>query len=275
MKKYFTKALLYNILLAIGITGMLLLLVSWGLKVYTRHGQTQKVPDITGKSFSEAADILDHSHLDIEVMDSTYMPDKPPLSIIDQNPKPGTLVKAGRTIYLTINAAGAPNAEIPDLVGKSSYKYAKIQLEGMGFKVGEPIYRPDPHRDAVLGLLANGKPVKQGAKIPKGTQITLVLGEGLTDTKINVPYLVGLRYEEALVKLKDEFNLSVGALIVSEGVTDTARAFVWKTEPGYGAAERIRVGEDIDLFLIKDMPDGITVHPEWYHQNDSIGEQNP
>ena len=269
MKKFFNKALFYNILIAIGITVLLLLFVSWGLKVYTRHGQTQKVPDVTGKSFSEAAGILEHSHLDIEVMDTTYLPDKPPLSIIDQNPKPNMLVKAGRTIYLIINSANAPKAEIPDLIGRSSFKYAKMQLEGMGFKIGDPIYRPYPHRDAVLGILVNSIPVKQGAKIPKGTLITLILGEGLTDAKISVPYLIGLRYEEAIVKLKDEYNLSVGALIVSEGVTDTARAFVWKTEPTYDSKEKIRVGEDVDIFLIRNMPDTITVHPEWYNQIDT------
>ena len=163
MKKFFTKELLYNLLIALGVIVVLLLLVNWGLKIYTRHGKTQQVPEVRGKSFSEAADILDHNHLDLEIMDSTYMPDKPALSIIDQNPKPGASVKAGRTIYLTINAAGAPIAEIPDLVGKSSYKYARIQLEGMGFKVGEPVYRPDPHRDAVLGLMVDGKPLKAGA----------------------------------------------------------------------------------------------------------------
>ncbi len=273
MKKIFTKALLYNLLIALGITLLLLLLVNWGLKVYTRHGQTQQVPDVRGKSFSDASDILDHSHLDLEIMDSTYMPDKPALSIIDQNPKPGTSVKAGRTIYLTINAAGAPIADIPDLVGKSSYKYARIQLEGMGFKVGDPIYRPDPHRDAVLGMLVAGKPLKAGSKIAKGTTITLLLGEGLTDKKINVPYLIGLRYDEALVKLHEEYNLSLGALIVSEGVTDTARAFVWKTEPGYGSGRKIRVGEELDFFLIKEMPDNIVIHPELYNQQDSIPEE--
>ena len=114
---------------------------------------------------------------------------------------------------------------------------------------------------------------KLALKISKGTTIILLLGEGLTDTKINVPYLIGLRYEEAIVKLREEFNLSIGAVIVSEGVSDTARSFVWKTEPGYGSGRRIRVGEELDIFLAKEMPDNITVHPELYNAQDSVPDE--
>ncbi len=265
MKKYFTKALLYNILLAIGITVVLLFTVNWGLRIYTRHGQTMKVPDVRGKKYDDATDLLDKNHLDYEIMDSVYLPDKPALSIIEQNPKPETVVKSGRTIYLTVNAASAPLSEVPDLVGKSSYKYARIQLEGLGFKVGEPVYKPDPHRDALLGMLVNGKPLKQGEKAAKGSTIVLVLGQGLSNETINAPYLIGLRYEEAVVKIREEYHLSIGAVTTADGISDAdkARAFVWKQDPYYG--RKIHVGEEVDLWLAKEMPENITIHPEWYN----------
>ncbi|MFN8276544.1 MAG: PASTA domain-containing protein [Chitinophagales bacterium] len=265
MKKYFTKALAYNLLLALALTILLLLLVNWGLRIYTRHGQSVQVPDVRGKVASAAEDVLDQSHLDMEIMDSVFMPDKPPMAVIEQNPKPGTKVKAGRTIYLTINSSHAPLTEIPDLVGRSSYKYARIQLESMGFKLTEPVYRPDPHQDAVLEVLVNNKVVRPGTKIPKGTMVTLVLGDGLANQKITVPYLVGLRYEEALLKLKEEYQLAVGALVVNDDVRDTLRAFVYKQEPSYGDGHKIRVGEEVDLFLSREMPEDIEIHPEWYN----------
>lgn len=269
MKKYFTKALLYNILLAIGITAILLFLVSWSLKIYTRHGQTMKVPDIRGKKYDDATDILDKNHLDYEIMDSTYMPDKPAMSIIEQNPKPETVVKSGRTIYLTVNATSAPSAEVPDLVGKSSYKYARIQLEGLGFKVGEPVYKPDPHRDAVLGMLVDGRPLKQGAKVSKGNTITLVLGQGLSSETVNAPYVIGLPYEEAVVKIREEFHLSIGAVTAPDGMSDAekAKAFVYKQDPVYG--RKIHLGEEIDLWLAKEMPDNITVRKDLYNAIDT------
>ncbi|MCW3125389.1 MAG: domain containing protein [Bacteroidetes bacterium] len=271
MKKYLTKPLLYNILIAIGLTFVLLMLVNWGLRIYTRHGQTLAVPDIKGLKFDAATDTLAKYHLDYEVMDSAYMTDKPPLSIIEQSPKPGTSVKSGRTIYLTINALGAPLAEIPDLIGKSSFKYAKIQLEGIGFKVGEPMYKPDPHRDALIGMLVDGRPLKAGTRIPKGTTITLLVGQGLANTSIPVPYVIGLPFEEAATKLREEFNLSIGAVTMSEGMTeaDKARAFVYKQSPTFRSG-RIHLGEEVDLWLAKEMPEDIVVHPEWYNSTEEV-----
>jgi beta-lactam-binding protein with PASTA domain len=267
LKRYFTKALLYNILIAIGITALLLFLVNYGLKVYTRHGQTMKVPDVRGKKYDDATDILDKNHLGYEIMDSAYMPDKPALAIIDQNPKPETVVKSGRTVYLTVNATNAPLTEVPDLIGKSSYKYARIQLEGLGFIVGEPVYKPDPHKDALLGMLVNGKPLKQGAKIPKGSAISLVLGQGLSYETIKAPYLIGLRYEEAIVKIQEEYHLNVGAVTMQDGMSDgdKNRGFVYRQDPSFG--HRIHIGGEIDLWLAKEMPDNITVRPELYNNS--------
>jgi beta-lactam-binding protein with PASTA domain len=265
LKKVFTKALLYNILIAIGITAVLLFFVNYGLKIYTRHGQTMKVPDVRGINFDAATDTLEKYHLDYEIMDSAYMPDKPALSIIEQNPKPETVVKSGRTIYLTVNASSAPLAEVPDLVGKSSYKYARIQLEGLGFKVADPIYKPDPHRDALLSMLVDGKPLKVGAKISKGKTITLVLGQGLSNEITPAPYLIGLTYEVAVVKIREEYHLSIGAVTMADGMTeaDKNQAYIYKQDPYYG--RKIHLGEEIDLWLAKEMPDNVTVHPEYYN----------
>lgn len=269
LKKYLTKTLLYNILIAIGLTIVLLMLVNWGLRVYTRHGQTLVVPDIHGLQFDAATDTLSRYGLDYEIMDSAYMTDKPPLSIVEQSPKAGSSVKSGRTIYLTVNASSAPLADVPDLVGKSSFKYAKIQLEGMGFKVGEPVYKPDPHRDALIGMLVNGRPLKAGSKIPKGSTITLLVGEGLGNATIPVPYLIGLHYDEALIKLREEYNLTTGAVMAS-GMSDAekSRAYVYKQSPEYGGG-RIHLGGEIDLWLAKEMPDNIEVHTEWYNSSDN------
>jgi beta-lactam-binding protein with PASTA domain len=258
LKKYFTKPLAYNLLIAIGITLFLLFLVNWGLRIYTRHGQTMKVPNVRGKKYDDATDILDKNHLDYAIMDSAYMPDKPAYSVIEQNPKPETIVKSGRTIYLTVNASSAPLAEVPDLVGKSSYKYARIQLEGLGFNVSDPIYRPDPHRDALLAMQVDGRPLKKGAKIHKGSTITLVLGQGLSNETTTAPYLIGLHYEEAAVKIREEYHLSIGAVTASEeGMTeaDKAQAFVYKQSPSSG--RKVHLGEEIDLWISREMPDNV------------------
>lgn len=271
-KKYFTKTILYNLLAALVILIVLLIVVQSGLKTYTRHGESITVPDLRGMSFEQVKSILSDKNLDWKIMDSVYDMGKPPLSIVDQNPKPKSNVKQGRTIYMTINATTAPTTEIPDLIGRSSLKYATMQLQSYGLKVGEPIYKPDPHLNAVIGMLVNGKNVTKKMHVPKGTVVTLLLGDGLGNSRISVPYLIGLRYEEAEFKLKG-YSLNVGAVIADEGVSDTLGAVVYKQLPNYGGGNTIRIGEPIDLFLAKELPAGITVDASLYDKMDSIPTQ--
>lgn len=272
LKKYFNKTLLYNILIAIGIVFVLLLIVQTGLKTYTRHDESVTVPDLRGSSFEQVKAILGGKNLDWQIMDSVFDMNKPPLSIIDQNPKPNSKVKEGRTIYITINATKAPTTEVPDLIGRSSLKYAKMQLESYGLKVGELIYKPDPHLNAVIGMMANGKNVTNKMRLPRGTVIDIVLGDGLGNSRISVPYLIGLHLDEAVFKMRG-YSLNTGAIIADEGVTDTLGAVVYKQVPEYGEGQSIRIGEPIDLFVAKELPAGISVNPELYDKVDSIPVQ--
>lgn len=258
-----------NLVLAIGIVFVLLWAVQSGLKSYTRHGESITVPDLRGMTFEQVKTILGGKNLNWEIMDSVYDMHKPPLSIVDQNPKPLSKVKEGRTIYITINASKAPTTEIPDLVGRSSLKYAKMQLESYGLKIGELIYKPDPHLNAVIGIEINGKSVNAKTRVTRGTVIDLVLGDGLGSSKINVPYLIGLPFNEAEFKLRG-YSLNIGALVVDEGVIDTPAAIVYKQFPAYGNGNSIRMGEPVDLWLAKELPAGITVDPTLYDKQDTL-----
>lgn len=271
-KKYFTKQLLYNLLIALGIVIVLLLAVQSGLKTYTRHGQSIPVPDLKGKSLEEVKTILAGKKLEWQIEDSVYDIKLPPLAIVDQNPKANSNVKEGRTIYLVLNATMAPTVEIPDLVGRSSLKYAKMQLESYGLKVGEPIYRPDPHYQAVIGVQVKGRPVTPKTRVPKGTVVELIVGDGLGNGKMTVPYLIGLRFDEAQFKLRG-YSLNVGAVVAKEGITDTSAAIIYKQVPEYAPGRTIRMGEPIDLFIAKELPEGITVNPDLYDQVDTVESQ--
>ncbi|HLP52936.1 MAG TPA: PASTA domain-containing protein [Chitinophagales bacterium] len=269
LKKYFNKVLLYNILIAIGVVVVLLLIVQSGLKSYTRHDESVTVPDLRGSTFEQVKEILGSKNLEYQIMDSVYDMSKPPMSIIDQNPKPKSKVKEGRTIYITINATKAPTTEIPDLIGRSSLKYAKMQLESYGLKVGELVYKPDPHLNAVIGMMVNGKNVTKKMRVARGTVIDIVLGDGLGNSRISVPYLIGLHLDEAIFKMRG-YSLNSGAIIADEGVTDTMNAIIYKQVPAYGDGNTIRIGEPIDLFVAKELPEGITVETELYDKMDSI-----
>jgi beta-lactam-binding protein with PASTA domain len=271
LKKYFTRALLYNILIAIGVFIILLFIVQKSLNSYTRHGQSVTVPDLRGMTFEQVKTTLSSKSLEWQVMDSVYDMSRPPFSIVDQTPKANSKVKEGRTIYLTVNAVHAPTTELPDLVGRSSLKFAKMQLESYGLKVGEPIYKPDPHLNAVIGMMVNGRDVNKKTKVARGTVVVLILGDGLGGSRISVPYLIGMKYEDAEFKLRG-YSLNIGSVVVAEGVTDTAGAVIIRQIPEYGPGKSIRMGEPIDLFLAREVPAGITVDPTLYDKVDSVAQ---
>lgn len=259
-------------LIAVAIVVVLLVIVQTGLKSYTRHDESVTVPDLRGSTVEQIKTILGSKNLEWQIMDSVFDMNKPPMSVIDQNPKPQSKVKEGRTIYITVNATQAPTTEIPDLIGRSSLKYAKMQLESYGLKVGELIYQPDPHLNAVIGMLVAGKNVTKKMRVPRGTVIDVILGDGLGNSRISVPYLIGLHLDEAMFKMRG-YSLNTGAVIADIDVTDTLNAIVYKQVPEFGPGQYIRIGEPIDLFVAKELPADITVNPEWYDQMDSLPGQ--
>ena len=71
-------SLLTHVLLAVGASVLLVVLLIYGLDIYTRHGDTVKVPDLRGKTLAEMQRILDDAGLKYEINDSTFSPHRYP-----------------------------------------------------------------------------------------------------------------------------------------------------------------------------------------------------
>ena len=269
MNKSLLKVIGINIAIAVLVVAVLLGILSWSLSSYTRHGQKISVPDLRGESIDKAAETLEALNLTLVVMDSAYNVEKKLNSILEQNPKPGSKVKEGRKVYLVVNASKVPSVEVPDLAGKSSMKYAKLQLQSVGLVAGNVIYRPDPHLNAVIGLEVAGKPVGKGSKLPKGTTVDIVLGDGIGGEEINVPYLLGLTLQEAAFTLQGR-GVNIGAIVLQQGTTDSLRAFVYRQVPAHSAGKKIRIGESIDLFVADKLPDDVVIDASLYNEQDTI-----
>ena len=237
-----------NVLLAFFTFVLVIWLALQTLKWYTHHGESVIVPEIKGMNFDKAVVKLDDLDLEYMVIDTSFDPNKSSNSILDQNPLPGSRVKENRVIYLTVNSKTPPNREVPDLIGKSSLKFATIQLESRGFKLGEPIYKPNPDLNSVLDVLYKGRSVKKGEMLPLGSEIVLVLGNGMGNTKIDIPFLIGLTYSEALAVLQEN-GLTIGALVPDASVSDTTSAKVYKQIPEPNFGDQLRIGEPIDIFI--------------------------
>jgi beta-lactam-binding protein with PASTA domain len=225
------------------------------LDSYTKHGETITVPDLRGMSIEQVQRHLTSKNLRFAVLDSLYDKNQKPASVLDQNPKPGSKVKENRTIYITVNAFNPPKFKMPNLVDKS-LRQAMMEIESYGLKVGELKYVPDIAQNAVLKQLVNGKEIKPGELVAKGTAIDLILGDGLGNTQVEVPLLLNLTLSEAKFVLTAS-SLNLGAVIYAPNVKDTTAAVIYKQIPAPWQVKTINMGEAVDVFLSATFPDSL------------------
>jgi len=257
-RRHFLINLLAAILLVVG----LMLLFLWSLGFITNHGDFEKVPNIKGKSMTDAKKILEDKGFKVEVLDSLYMDTVKAFAVLKQSPEPDMLVKSHRIVYLTINRSQPPLVEMPNMVG-FSFRNAEMYLKQLGLNLGDTTRKPDIARDAVLEQIYNGQQIKAGTKIFMGSTVSFILGSGLGDEEFDVPSILGMTYSEAKQFL-NSMNLNVGSIAVSP--SDTMNAYVYKQVPDVISKMRnpndttemltqknkIREGQSIDLFLKKD-----------------------
>jgi beta-lactam-binding protein with PASTA domain len=236
----------------------LLIIFFLSLGWITGFGKTAKVSSVVGQSYVAAQQQLEKEGFEVVILDSIYVDSVAKLAVIRQTPEADEIVKAGRTIYLTINRMVPPQVEMPSLVG-FSLKSAELYLQSLQLKLGAITYKPDFARNAVLDQLFNGVPIAQGVKIPLGSTISLVIGTGLGGEETDVPNLVVLTYPEALNQLSLQ-GINLGSVLSVETIKDSAASFVFRQTPGYLSNKldsltgmplinKIRQGQLIDLYL--------------------------
>lgn len=245
-----SKPLWVNILAGFVVLVLLLLLFLGSLDIITHHGKTMKIPAVIGQSVDQARKTLESQGFEIVIQDSIYTDTIPPLQVIKQFPEADNLVKVNRTVYLTINRAVAPEVDMPNLLSMTS-RNAIMVLQRYGLKLGDTVYRPDFARNSVLDQEYKGESIKPGTKIQQGSEITLVLGNGV-GIEFIVPDLFGLTYQEARAALSQS-GLIVGSVIPDGDVQDTLHAFVYRQNPDRFDYEKqinhIRQGQIIDIWL--------------------------
>jgi len=256
MFKFLTqRSFAVNLLVAVALLLLIVFLFFISLDSITRHNETIRVPQVAGRSLAEATSLLEKEGFAVSVQDSVYIDTLEPLSVVKQIPESEELVKVHRTIYLTVNRAQPPLIEMPDLRG-FSFRSAEMYLQSLGLKVGDTTYTPDIARNAVKDQLYHGATIEPGTKIPMSSAIDFVLGNGLGQTQLAVPDLVGLTVSQAKEYLSGD-NIGVGVIIPEGVVTDTADAYIIKQNPepvselatGETVHNRIRPGQLMDIWI--------------------------
>jgi beta-lactam-binding protein with PASTA domain len=249
-----SKPFWVHILIVLAIILLLVLLFFATLGWITNHNKNEKVPNIVGQNIVAATKTLQDKGFDVEIQDSIFVDSAARLSVLKQSPEAEANVKAGRTIYLTINRAIAPEVDMPSLSG-FSFKSAQYMLQTLSLKVGDTTYKDCAGPNTILEVLYNGKIIKEGTKLPMGSSISLVLCRGEGTTEMEVPDLYGFTVEQAEDRIKG-LNLAKGSITVRGGsVSDTAKAYVMDQTPAAGTIPgttnryKIKAGQAIDLYI--------------------------
>lgn len=252
MSKFFqyvgTKTFRKNLIIAIVSISVFVLLIFFILRNYTRHGEKIEVPNLKDKSIKEAVIALEELGFRYQ-LDSVYQADAKPGIIIDQDPAAGSTVKDNRTIYLTMITLSPPVVNFPE-IREMTFLEARAILGNYELKLGDTIYISDIARDVVLDVKYGGEKLLAGQEIPKGSRISLVLGNGMGDSEVLVPNVIGLTLDEAIFSIKGS-SLTVGAINYMGYVTDSLSARVVSQTPLADSlnTQKVSIGTAINLAL--------------------------
>lgn len=238
---------------------LLLALTFWWINCYTKHGESLHVHDFVGMDLDDAIEKAGSRSFEIVINDSTFIPGQKANVILTQNPKPQSLVKKNRKIYVSVTKKIAELVELPNLRGGNddfdNFR-KKCLRKNVEVKKSKEVFSLKLEPETILEVIYKGEEITDkladGFEVPKGDTIYCVVtkrGGG----SVPVPELVCKQYEAASF-LVGNFNLNIGSIIKDNTVVNESTAYVWRQVPRYSPTGRMRVGEQIDIYLTQYKP---------------------
>lgn len=219
-------------IIAYGLGAVIVLMAVAGLSAFflsLRGAEQTMVPDLRSMELSKALVTLQAKELYPRV--SLRFTDDPLErgKIVDQSPVPGTIVKAGRRIQITVSQ-GAVADKVENLVGQDINE-AKIHLQTL-FAGARPLLSiKDPpvyvFDKAPAGIILEQKPLPE-TEIAGPTQLDLVVSRGPEKPQIRVPDLTGLSIDDVLLQVAKS-NLVVNFSMRAAGRSEKRGAVVAQT----------------------------------------------
>jgi len=251
LKKFWKETIggfvLKNLLIATGIIVVLSTIALFGIDFYTHHGESQVIPDLRGSYVEEAEQVLATKGLYAQVIDSVYIRDKKQGTIIDQIPAPNSTVKSNRPVYLIINSRKARQVTLPE-INEVSYRQADAMLKSVGLTVANVEYASSEFKDLVIDIKFHGRSVLPGTRIPEGSALVLVVGNGSGDAETKVvPSLKGMNLEDATIKASAS-SFEIGKVefdVPAQG--NESKYFIYRQKPAAGS--NLSEGGKIDVYL--------------------------
>lgn len=157
----------------IGMLGVFLVAFVWAFFSFGNFWSTEDitVPDVTGKQVEIAKKILKDKKLDVSVKE-VESDEVPVGEVVSQTPSGGAVVKANRTIYLTVSKGNkGEEVLIPDL-RSLTLDEAEKKLKEIGLSVGKVRYKESAQY--ADGTIIDQDP-ESPKKVEKGTKVDLVV----------------------------------------------------------------------------------------------------
>lgn len=239
----------------VGIVVVLALLVgaaSLAMHFGTRHGSHRTVPEFAGMRLADAERLARREGLNIIVNDSLFVPVYEGGTVLDQLPKGGVEVKAGRKVYVTINSFRQKSVKVPYVAGRS-LRQAKNMLEAAGLEIARLQYVDDIATNYVLEEYLDNRAILPESNIEAemGTGVTLIVGVQNGYGTASVPKLTGLTLPRAKSRLW-EMGLNVGRVTYDAEVGRLERAGARVYYQSVGQSRAAMLGSAVDLKLTAD-----------------------
>ena len=236
-------------LIAIVLGVFILWAVLLSMDKFTRHGEVYIVPDFNGITVPELVEQNYDDFFDLIVLDSVYDNHAEKGSVVMQHPLPGSKVKQGRHIYLTIVSESPEKVFMPNL-RNLSLRQALVTLESVNLQTGYLKYVKYFARNAVVEQLIDGEPVETATELIKGTTIDFHVGKGDLTINVPIPVLIAKKKDEVKRALNYAY-LNVGKEYFLDG-EDTSHARAYKTRPSPLEDIELEPGDKVDIWYRSD-----------------------
>ncbi|WP_373485948.1 Stk1 family PASTA domain-containing Ser/Thr kinase [Acetobacterium malicum] len=201
-------------------------------------GKTVEVPDVRGKTATEAKSTLEKLNLVLEIEKEVYNADVEAGQIITQNPESGKELQSGKTVKVTVSK-GVKTGTVPSVIGLSETEAVKA-IEAANFVVGEikREYNSSYNADIVFQMNPSGNSTAN-----EGTKVTIYVSKG--EDLVTVPSVIGQTEADAKSTITNA-GLTVGA-ITYETSSDYSKGMVMKQSPTDG--NQVAKGADVAIVV--------------------------
>ena len=247
-----SRPLLYHAVLIVLTLVAIIVLSSLLMMVITRHGTHRTVPDFTGVKIDQARNEAKDKALEIIINDSLFVPAYEGGIVLDQLPKGGAEVKAGRKVYVTINSFREKMVKVPYVAGRS-LRQAKNMLEVAGLGIEKLVYVEDIATNYVLAEIVDGRELSEqsNVELEMGSGVVLKVGVDAEKNSTIVPKAIGQSLQSAKSRLWEQ-GLNVGKVNFDEDINllNQKNARVYRQSLGHNTTTTL--GTSVSLWLTLD-----------------------